>query len=365
MSRAHLSLFLGVVIGLTGCGTVGPRKGSLPNASAAGRSPQPKQLAINSSREPALADPSTMIPPAPNMIFPDVPSAPTKADALAVVPKPLSDQGNGLIPASNIVVPTGNGSPGRSPIELARAASTERVTESNLDAVRRLHSRAEERFSKIDGFACRLTRREMVGNRAMPEEVLLYKFRRQPYSLHLKWIGKEAQGRELIYVAGKYDGKVQILTGKGEGNLLPIPSGMRVARLPTDKDVRSKSRFDIREGGMGLSLEWLGRVVAIMERDPAQANRLRYLGVVHRREREAGLEAIEEQIPPNWEPLLPKGGRRTRYFDADPASPSFGLPILMITLNEGGREVEYYCFDQLKPGQFSDADFDPDRLWRK
>ena len=343
------------------------RKGGLPDgsAAAAGRRQQPQQLAINSTREPALADPSTMIPPAPDMVFPDVPPAPAKDAALASVPKPLPDLGKGLIPASDIVVPSAAGQANRSPIELARAVSTEPVVESNLDAVRRLYRRAFERFGKLEGFECRLTRRETIGSRPMPEEVLLYKFRRQPYSLHLKWIGKEAQGRELIYVAGKYDGKVQILTGKGEGNLLPIPSGMRIARLPTDKDVRSKSRFDIREGGMGMSIEWFGRVVAIMERDPAQAQRMRYLGIVPRREREAGLEAIEEQIPPSWEPLLPKGGRRTRFIDPDPASPSYGLPILMVTLNESGREVEYYWFDQLKPGQYSDADFNPDRLGKK
>jgi hypothetical protein len=140
---------------------------------------------------------------------------------------------------------------------------------------------------------------------------------------------------------------------------------MRVARLPTDKDVTSKSRFDIRDSGMHMSIEWFGKVVAIMDRDPAQANRMKYLGVVKRRERESGLEAVDEQIPPGWEPLLPKGGQRTTHFDPDPASPSFGLPILLVTHDHTGREVEYYWFDQLKPSRFTHADFDPDRLWKR
>jgi hypothetical protein len=198
----------------------------------------------------------------------------------------------------------------------------------------------------------------------MPEELLQYKFRREPFSLHIKWIGLEAKGRELIYVAGKHEEKVQILTGKGEGLL--VPSGKRVTRLATDSDVRSKSRHDIREGGMGMSIDWFGRVLAIMEKDPSQMNRLRYLGLKPRHpEREAGLEAVEETIPPNWEPLLPKGGRRTTYFDPDPASPSFGLPILIVTIGDSGREVEYYWFDQLKPAEWTDSDFDADRLWKK
>jgi hypothetical protein len=292
-----------------------------------------------------------------------VPPAPPKEDALVSFPKSGTDRGNRLTPASDIVAP--GEAAGRSPIELARGVSVEQVQESNLDAVRRLHKRASERFNKMDGFESRLTRRETVGNKPMPEELLQYKVRREPYSVYIKWIGKEAQGRELIYVTGKYDGKVQILTGKGEGNLLPIPSGIRVARLPTDKDVTSKSRFDIRESGMHMSIEWFGRVVAIMERDPAQSNRMKYLGIVKRRERESGLEAVDEQIPSAWEPLLQKGGRRTTYFDPDPASPSFGLPILLVTQDHTGREVEYYWFDQLKPARFADADFDPDRMWNR
>jgi hypothetical protein len=197
----------------------------------------------------------------------------------------------------------------------------------------------------------------------MPEEVLQYKFRRSPHSLHIKWIGKEAQGRELVYVHGSPESKVHILTGREPEFFRP--SGIRVSRSPTDKDVTSKSRFDIRHSGMGLSLEWFGRVVAVMEQDPDQAHRMKYLGPKPRREREIGLEAVEEIIPPNWEPLLPKGGRRTTYFDADPDAASFGLPVLIVTTAENGREVEYYWFDQLRPIRPVDADFDPDRLWKR
>jgi hypothetical protein len=292
-----------------------------------------------------------------NDLVPALPSAPPKDE---------------LVTADGIVSPE----PGvkvRPPVERARgqaeervvpAAAVEPVAESNLDALKRIAGRATQRFQAIEGFESRLTRREMVNNKPMPQEELQYKFRREPYSLHIKWVGLEAQGRELIYVAGKNEGKVHILTGKGEG--LVVPSGMRVTRLPTDKEVRGKSRHDIREGGMNMAVEWFGKVVAIMEKDPGQAKRMKHLGVVKGRpERPTGLEGVEEVVPPGWEPLLPKGGKRTTYFDPDPASPAFGLPVLVVALNETGREVEYYFFDQLRPFKPTDADFDPDRLWKK
>jgi hypothetical protein len=352
-----------LLVFLTGCGIVGPRRDSTA------RGPKPKapsnEMAAGpkATREPPLADPSSMIPQPPNMddLVPAIPGAPPKEQLVAAVTEP-----DGFVPAAGVVAP-------RRPVERARAVADDRVTpaaaaeavqETNPAAVRRIAKRAADKYQALAGFECRLTRREMVNGRPMPQEELQYKFRRDPYSVHIKWVGLEGQGRELIYVDGKFDNKVQILTGKGEG--LIVPSGMRVARLPGDKDVRSKSRHDIREPGMGMAVEWFGKVAALMEKDPTQAKRMKYLGVVKGRpERAGGLEGVEETIPPGWEPLLPKGGKRTTYFDPDPASPSFGLPVLISAFNEGGREVEYYSFDQLRPTTPTDADFDPDRLWKK
>jgi hypothetical protein len=348
-----------LLIFLTGCGVVGPRRDSTARGPKTKGPPGEVAAGPKATRERPLADPSTMIPPPPNMDdrVPAIPPAPPKEQ---------------LVAADGIVSPEAGIRP-RPPVERARgqaddrvvpAAAAEPVAESNLDALKRIARRAAEKFNRMDGFECRLTRREMVANKPMPQEELQYKFRREPYSLHVKWVGLEGQGRELVYVTGRNDGKVHILTGKSEG--LIVPSGMKVARLPTDKEVRGKSRYDLREGGMSLSIQWFGKVTTIMERDPAQARRMRVLGVVTGRpERPSGLEGVEETIPPGWEPLLPKGGKRTTYFDPDPSSPSFGLPILVAAFNEAGREVEYYFFDQLRPISPTDADFDPDRLWKK
>jgi hypothetical protein len=340
---------------LAGCGTVSQKPAVVKGPARPG-----KQVAIgpNSSREPPLADPSTMIPPPPNMdLVTDIPDAPG-GDEFVSVPDPLPAADRNVVPASGIVSPDAAVRPA-----VARAAAGPAVPESNLDSLRRLYRQAIERFNAMDGFECRLTRMETVNNKPMPREELHYRFRRQPYSVHITWVGLEAQGRQLIYVDGKYDNKVQILTGKHEG--LFVASGKRVAFAPTDSNIRSKARHDIRDGGLMLSLAGFGKVLTVMEQDPSQAGRMRYLGRKPVRERESGLETVEETIPPDWEPLLPKGGKRTTYFDPEPSSPSFGLPILVTTVADNGRQVEYYWFDQLRPTKPIDADFDPDRLWKK
>jgi hypothetical protein len=347
-----------LVILVTGCSVVGPRRDTTARDT---RTKGTDQVAVGpkSTRDAALADPSTMIPPPPSMddLVPAIPPAPPKE---RLVSNPPVD--GGVITASGIVSPNAVAmGPKRG---VLAAAAVEPVAESNIDALRRLAKRSAEMYAAMDGFACRLTRREMVGKQSMPQEELQYVFRREPYSVHIKWVGLEAQGRELIYVGNKPDAKVNILTGKNEG--LIIPAGKRFTFAPTDSSVRSKSRYDIRSGGMYTSIEWFGKVVAIMEKDSGQVKRMKFQGVVKGRpERPSGLEGVEETLPPGWEPLLPKGGKRVTYFDPDPASPSFGLPILVTAFNETGREVEYYFFDRLKPTKPTDADFDPDRLWKR
>ena len=354
---APLSMRLALLLTLTllsGCGLLG-KKDNIARGKDYGKpikvDPKPLELVSTSTRDTPLPDPATMIPPPPTLDVPDIPSAPPRETELVSTP----------VEPTTPVVPAGGARP--KGIEVRPAVATEGARETNLEALHRVHARAVEKFNAIEGYEARVTRRETVGTKAMPEEVLQTKFRREPFSLHVKWVGLENQGREMIYVQGKYKSEVQILTGRHEG--LIIPSGKRFSFAPTDSQVRSKSRYDIREGGMGLSLDWMGRVLAIMDRDPRQANRMKYVGVKPRRERESGLDAVEEVIPPDWEPLLPKGGRRTTYFDPDPASPSFGLPILITTVGDNGREVEYYWFDGLKPTKFSDADFDAERIWKK
>ncbi|HVK11168.1 MAG TPA: DUF1571 domain-containing protein [Gemmataceae bacterium] len=347
----RLALLLGISL-LSGCGLFG-RKDNVARGKdytkPIRQESKPLELVSTSTRDAPLPDPATMIPPPPTLDVPDIPSAPPRETELVSVPvEPAA------APASGTRAKGGDVRP---------ALATEPAKETNLEALQRIHRRAVAKFNALDGYEARVTRRETVGTKAMPEEVLQTKFRRQPFSLHVKWVGLENQGREMIFVQGKYKNEVQILTGRHEGLL--IPSGKRFSFAPTDSQVRSKSRYDVREGGMGLSLDWMGRVLAIMDKDARQAGRLTYVGVKPRREREAGLDAVEEVIPPDWEPLLPRGGRRTTYFDPDPQSPSFGLPILISTVGDNGREVEYYWFDGLKPTRFGDADFDAERLWKR
>ena len=71
------------------------------------------------------------------------------------------------------------------------------------------------------------------------------------------------------------------------------------------------------------------------------------------------VETLERIIPGGVEPELPRGGRRLICFDSE-----WHLPMLVVTYDDKGNEVEYYRYDRLiTPANLDDDDFNPDKLW--
>src|SRR5262249_52515732 len=71
--------------------------------------------------------------------------------------------------------------------------------------LRRLHRQAVERFAATPAYSARLRRRERWEDKERPEELILFKYRKEPFSLYLRWLGSEAKGREVLYVKGRDD----------------------------------------------------------------------------------------------------------------------------------------------------------------
>ena len=216
--------------------------------------------------------------------------------------------------------------------------------------LRELHRLAAECFADIDSYIVRLRRREQVNGKDKPEELLLCRFRKQPFSVYFKWLGPEGQGREVVYVRGQHEDKIH--TRMAAGDIPLMPAGKRMALSPDSLLVRSASRHAITEAGVGHLIDLFGQRLA------AQAS-FKYLGLVRRDEFKQPVEGAEEAVPPGAEPTLPRGGRRLWFFD-----PVSHLPVLIVFNDDTGHEVEYNCYDLFQyPVNLDDADFDPDQLW--
>jgi hypothetical protein len=219
-----------------------------------------------------------------------------------------------------------------------------------------LHKQAADEYAKMDSYIARLRRRERVGTKDHPEEILRFKFRKDPWSVALKWLGTEGKGREVIFVKGKYENKLHTLLAAGD---MPLaPAGKRIA-LPVDSVlVRSASRHDITDAGIGSLIDHFADAVDRSARGDAKRGSLTYLGPQTRPEFTTPHEAVEQIIPGEAESALPRGGRRIWFFD-----PDSHLPVLVVTFDDAKKEVEYYLYDRFQyPVKLDEDDFNPEKM---
>lgn len=238
--------------------------------------------------------------------------------------------------------------------------STTAPSSSVNDPSGKLHGlfrEAAERYARLDSYIVRLTRREQLNGKDKPEEILLFRFRKEPWSLYFKWLGTEGKGREVVFVQGRYENKIHTLLAAGDIPLMP--AGKRFAVDPDNPLVLSSSRHPIREAGVGVLIDSFGKRLEEADRGGPGLAALKYIGPIQRPEFAHPCEAVEQAIAAGDDPQLPHGGCRLWVFD-----PETKLPVLIITRDDTGHEVEYYCYDRFEfPVHLDDDDFNPDKLW--
>jgi hypothetical protein len=241
----------------------------------------------------------------------------------------------------------GQGAPPANPVVVDQAAK-----------LQALHRQAAERYAGIDSYLVRLRRREQVGGKNQPEEVMLFKFRKQPFSVYFKFLGPVGRGREVVYVKGQYEDKIHTLTAAGD---IPLtPAGRHIALAPDSFLVRSKSRHPITEAGIGHLIDRFGQLLEFERRSGGNTGLVKYLGAYQRPEFAGKLDTVLQAVPARYESELPRGGRRYWFFDT-----TLHLPVLVLTLDEKGQEVEYNCFEDFQsPVAFTAEDFNPEYLGR-
>ncbi|MBX9626922.1 MAG: DUF1571 domain-containing protein, partial [Gemmataceae bacterium] len=248
------------------------------------------------------------------------------------------------------------------------ATATASPTAANLAGLKKLARAAAEKWAVADAYEAKLTRREVTGAAAREggTEEVVFRYRKEPVAVYMKNVGTKGKGREILWSPKETNDKIQCIIGEGDTALLK-PGTKAPPQNPDSPRVRSMSRHSIREVGFGTPVAKFAALVARMEAGKAPADALKYAGPARRPEYpDHPLEAVEQTIKSGEDPALDRGGVRQWFFDAKPDSPGYGLPVLMIlfeTTSAGPKEVEYYCFTQLKlPAGLTDADFDPARL---
>jgi hypothetical protein len=303
---------------------------------------------------PELRIPASAVAAAsPDIPVVPVPQPPLGGDRKPAI-QPVSAQGPSLTPVP--APPPPPPPPVTTPATPSAAPAT---SPGATPTVRQLVQQAAERYAGIDSYIARLTRREVVGSKPAAEEVLLFKFRKEPWSVYFKWLGKNGQGREVVYVKNQYENKLHTLLAAGDHPLMG--AGNRMSLAIDSIFVRSASRHPITEAGIGASVERLTRLLDASEHGDKRGGTLTLLGAQNRPEFSKPVWVVEHTLPPGQDPSLPRGGRRLYGFD-----PESKLPLLVTAVDDRGQEVEYYSYDRLQyPVKLDNDDFNPDKLWAK
>lgn len=229
---------------------------------------------------------------------------------------------------------------------------------STNDPLMTVYKRGYDWFQTCDSFTCRMVRREVLGGRKRPEELMAFQYRRNPYSIHLKWLGQEGKGREMVYIENKFDNRIQIRLAAGD---IPFASaGKRMTFSLDNPLVRSSSRHGVHEASFGFMLACVGNLINQQKMGTPKTGTIQYAGKIMREDYGGVLEMVEVKLFPGTEEGLPQGGRRLYGFD-----PVAGMPCLVQTFDENGQEVEYYKYDRFFCKGLDDNDFDPDVIWAK
>ena len=288
-----------------------------------------------------------------------VAAGPRASDATAdrpaevpLVPVPPVPVGRGTLP------PTSRPSPEPTILPASALTPAPAISPSSSGSVRQVVEQAAATYAGIDSYIARLTRREQVNGKT-EEEVMLFKFREEPWSVYFKWLGEVGKGREVIFVKGQHGSQIHTLLAGGDHPLKP--AGSRMALAPDSVFVRMASRHPVTEAGIGASIERLVHLLDAIDHGDTRRGSLLELGIQQRPDYTGPLLVIEHTFPPGYDLTMPRGGKRYYGFDAENH-----LPVLVTARDDKGQEVEYYRYDRLQyPVRLDNDDFDPDKLWGK
>jgi hypothetical protein len=107
----------------------------------------------------------------------------------------------------------------------------------------------------IPGYSATLTKQELTPKKGMIRHVMKLKFRRDPFSVYLKFVDPH-EGREVIFVEGKNKGKLLVHEASGIVSLAGT-----ISLSPTGDEAMKENRYPITNIGMeklveAMILQW-------------------------------------------------------------------------------------------------------------
>jgi outer membrane lipoprotein-sorting protein len=202
--------------------------------------------------------------------------------------------------------------------------------------------RMETAYAGVQDYTANFLKQERVGGELLPEENILLKFKK-PFKIYLKWLKGPHEGREALYVDGKYDNKV---IGH-EGGLFGF---VTLHMDPKGKIATLDNRHSILDVG-------IGRLIDIVMENVRRAHKAGELKPAITDDAAFGKPAKKIDV------ILPND--RTKGYYASRfelwTDNETGLPVRLKAYGWDGELIESYGYKDLKVNQgLKDGEFEPD-----
>lgn len=134
------------------------------------------------------------------------------------------------------------------PAPMPPAGTIQRATATTTAAVSPLHllNQAAQTYQRVQDYTCIMVKQERVQGQLQPENIIEMKFRKQPFSVHMRWLGpRQFQNQEVCYIHGRNNNMMRV---KAPG-LLKLVGYVSIP--PNDPRALEHSRHNITEAGIG------------------------------------------------------------------------------------------------------------------
>ena len=202
---------------------------------------------------------------------------------------------------------------------------------------------AEAAYDRVTTYTAVFHKQQRVAGKLLPEETILLKCRKNPFSLYMKWIRAPYKGSELLYVAGWNEDRVRAHRG---GILRFVVRNLD----PRDPGLMADNLRPVTSTGIGYLLE----SVATNIRKAIKFNELKFS--------ERGQETVYGRNTQVLEVVFPKEKAKDydgyRYVINQDVESKI---LVRIRVYDGHDQlVENYGYENLDlNAPLADADFDP------
>ena len=202
---------------------------------------------------------------------------------------------------------------------------------------------AEAAYNRVTMYTAVFHKQQRIAGMLLPEETMLLKCRKKPFSLYMKWIKEPYKGSELLYVAGWNEGRIRAHRG---GILSFIIHNL----YPKDPKLMANELHPVTSTGIGYLLEG----VALNMRKAMNVGDLTFS--------EKGKEKVYGRNTRSLEVNFPKEKVKTydgwRFVINQDVEPKILVRIKIY--DQDDQLIEYYGYENINlNAPLTNADFDP------